>query len=125
MLSRLFLEFTKDMLKICRAQFPRTCGTCGRNYPSFKDYVETVEPLDVPKIDHIEDEDPIGLMSFGNCPCGSTMVIRCEDLDGDAADKHRRFNEALRQEEITTGHSVRDILHELRRLLRVAAVHEE
>ncbi len=125
MLSPTLVELTKEILKMCQSQFPRTCGNCGRNFPSFKSYVEIVEPLDVPKVDNIEDEDPIGLMSFGNCPCGSTLTIRCVALGKNAAEKHQRFNEVLRQEQITSNRSTRDILIELRGIVREAAVSEK
>lgn len=125
MLSNRLCSFVPDMLKICQTQFPRKCGTCGKLYPSFKSYVEGVSPIGLPKIDHIEDEDPIGLMSFGNCACGSTLLIRCEYLGGNAGEMHQRFNETLRQEEAATGHSINDILFELRAMMRSAALHEE
>jgi hypothetical protein len=122
MLSDRLSSFIPDMLKMCQAQFPRKCGTCGKVYPSFKIYVESVSPIGLPKIDDIEDEDPIGLMSFGNCACGSTLLIQCEHLGENAEEMHRIFNETLRQEEAVSGRSMNDILFELRAMMRVAAV---
>jgi len=122
MLSDRLSAFVPDMLRMCKSQFPKRCGTCGKVYPTFRSYVEAVSPIGLPKIDNIEDADPIGLMSFGNCACGSTLLIQCEHLGDNAEEMHRLFNETLRQEETATGHSLNDILFELRSLLRDAAV---
>jgi hypothetical protein len=110
---------------MCKSQFPKECGTCGKVYPSFKSYVEGVSPIGLPKIDHIEDQDPLGLMSFGNCVCGSTLVIRCEDLGRDAEEKHKYFNEAIRQEEAEIGRPASAILLELRSWIRESVLRDE
>jgi len=124
MLSDRLSAFVPDMLSMCKSQFPKRCGTCGKVYPTFRSYVEAVSPIGLPKIDNIEDADPIGLMSFGNCACGSTLLIQCEQLGDDAETMHRLFNETLRQE-AASGRPVSDILFELRSLLRDAAVSGE
>lgn len=121
MLSPDFLEFKQGMLSMCRSQFPKTCSTCGRNYPSFKRYIEAINPIGIPKIDSIEDEDPIGLMSFGNCPCGSTLTLRCESP---TEDLHRQFNAAIQQEASISGCSIQDVLIELRELIRAEGIQE-
>lgn len=122
MLSPSLLEFEHEMLRVCRSQFPKKFGTCGRIFPSFKTYIETVTPLGIPKIDTIEDEDPIGLMSFGNCPCGSTLTLLCES---DSGGTHRFFNDALRQEMVATNRPLQDILIELRENIRTEGTREE
>lgn len=121
MLSHSLLEFSQRMLNMCRSQFPKTCSACGRNYPSFKSYIETITPIGIPKIDNIEDEDPIGLMSFGNCPCGSTLTLRCESP---GEDLHRRFNAAIQQEASISGRSIQNVLLELRELIRAEGIKE-
>lgn len=125
MLSDRLSSFIPEMLKMCKKQFPKKCGTCGKVYLSFKSYVETICPIGIPKVDNLEDEDPIGLMSFGNCACGSTLTLQCEILGENAGEMHRLFNETLRQEEAMTGRSINDILLELRSLMREMAVHDK
>jgi hypothetical protein len=117
MLSERLMAFQQGILRMCESQFPRCCGTCGRIFSSFKDYVVGMSPVNSPMPDR-EDDDPIGLMSFANCTCGSTLALRCEDTSGDA---HRRFNEAVRLEMRETGRREREILIELRDVLRAAA----
>jgi len=119
MLSARLMNFRAGMLQMCRAQFPKVCASCRRSYSSFKEYVETVRPIGAPKLDDLEDADPIGLMSFANCPCGSTLTLRCEDPTGSM---HHAFNEAVKLETAESGRSLNEILVELRELLRAEAV---
>lgn len=122
MLSPDLIEFSHEILRVCNSQFPKTCGSCGKTFPSFKNFVETVSPIGAPKIDTIEDDDPIGLMSYSNCPCGSTLALRCESGSNEV---HRLFNIALHQEAIVSKRSTQDVLIELREMVRKEAIMEE
>jgi len=114
--------FQARILATCKAQFPRACGNCGKVYQNFQEWIVNTKPVGAPMPDEIEDEDPIGLMSFVNCGCGSTLVLKCEDPDGEA---HRAFNQALRAEAARTGRTERDILLELRERIRAAGAKGE
>jgi hypothetical protein len=118
MLGPELLEFKARIIEICLAQFPRPCGTCGTVYPSFRAWIERTVPVGAPMPDDLEDEDPIGLISFANCPCGSTLSLTCEDPTGAA---HRAFNEALRREAAASGRRRGELLTELRETVRAAA----
>lgn len=88
------------------AQFPRTCQSCGQVHDAFASYLERTRPVGVPKLDPDDDEeDAIGLLSFANCECGSTLAIRYEALSSHAA-----FNEAVRRAIATTGRSEAEVL---------------
>lgn len=124
MLSERLASFIPQVVAVCQRQFPKQCMACGKIYPSFVSYIEGITPTGPLKIDQIEDEDPIGLMSFGNCACGSTLTLKCEPLNGHASEMHRLFNEALKQEGISSNRPADDIVSELRTLVRQSALHE-
>ena len=117
MLGPELLAFKARIVEICLAQFPRACRTCGTVYPSFRAWIERTVPVGAPMPDDSEDEDPIGLISFANCPCGSTLSLTCEDPTGAA---HRAFNEALRRQVAATGRGRGELLAELREAVRAA-----
>jgi hypothetical protein len=117
MLSARLTSFRQGMLRMCRAQFPKVCSTCATTFASFKDFAEALQTVGAPLLDTVEDEEPVGMLSFVNCRCGSTLTLQCEEPCGE---RHRAFNQAVRDEAATTGRTVGEILTELRELLREA-----
>lgn len=86
-------QFEESSLAACCAQFPRACSTCRRVHLNFPGYLEATKPIGAPRLDPDDDEDDaIGLLSFANCPCGSTLALRYEDVT-----RHAAFNQWVRQ----------------------------
>jgi hypothetical protein len=118
MLPERLTDFLRSMSGICRSQFPRRCRVCGRTFEDFAAYVRGTVPVGAPLPDDVEDDDPIGLLSFANRSCGNTLALRCEVHDGAT---HRDFNRVLHEEAARAGRPVADVLRELRDELRGAA----
>lgn len=111
-------EFVPPILQACKAQFPRTCKCCGRQFVDFADYVRGTRPIGL--IADLEvDDDPLGLMSMANCGCGTTMALRCENPE-----MHAMFVKVLRKESSASGRSLSDILTELRSRIRATVLAE-
>jgi len=92
-------QFEASVFAACCAQFPRQCSACKRQHPTFLSYLEATRPIGAPKLDPDDDEEgAIGLLSFANCECGSTLAIRYEDIS-----QHAAFNAAVRREVEATG----------------------
>ncbi|MDP3500042.1 MAG: HDOD domain-containing protein [Myxococcales bacterium] len=101
--------FEDSVFAACCAQFPRACSACRRPHPTFLSYLESTKRIGAPKLDPDDDEDDaIGLLSFANCECGSTLAIRYEDIS-----KHAAFNAAVRRDIATTGRSDAEVLEAL------------
>lgn len=91
--------FEELVFAACCAQFPRSCTACRRPLPTFLSYLESTKTIGAPMLDpDDEEEDAIGLLSFSNCECGSTLAIRYEDIS-----RHRDFNVAVRRDVAATG----------------------
>lgn len=102
-------RFEASAFAACCAQFPRKCSACGRPHPTFLSYIESTEVIGAPKLDpDDEEDDAIGLLSFANCLCGSTLAIRYEDIS-----QHAAFNAAVRAEIAVTGRSDGEVLKAL------------
>lgn len=84
-------QFLQASLSACHAQFPRTCNMCRRPFGSFGDFVAATKRIGNPMIDAVEDDDPIGMLVFFNCACGTTLALCYEDLA-----RHADFNAAVR-----------------------------
>lgn len=107
--SSALAPFQDSVFAACCAQFPRACSACRRPHPTFLSYLESTKPIGAPKLDPDDDEDDaIGLLSFANCECGSTLAIRYEDIS-----KHAAFNAAVRRDIATTGRSDAEVLRAL------------
>lgn len=102
-------RFEASVFAACCAQFPRKCSACSRPHPTFLSYVESTKIIGAPKLDpDDEEDDAIGLLSFANCECGSTLAIRYEDIS-----QHAAFNAAVRREIALTGRSDLEVLKAL------------
>jgi hypothetical protein len=105
-------KFVGPIMAACKAQFPRVCSNCKREFPDFKDFIEHTVPVGAPQLPHGED-DPIGLISYVNCKCGSTIILECND-----AQAHKNMVAALSEETRVNGQSVRDLLLQIRAEVR-------
>jgi HD-like signal output (HDOD) protein len=102
-------SFEDLVFAACCAQFPRACPACRRPHPTFLSYLESTKVVGAPKLDpDDEEEDAVGLLSFANCECGSTLAIRYEDIS-----KHAAFNAAVRRVIAATGRSDIEVLKAL------------
>ena len=73
-------QFINIILTHVKQQFPKNCNACGRRFNSLKEYLQNTVPVGKPHCYDAEVEDwrprnPLGLLSFSNCKCGSTVVI--------------------------------------------------
>jgi HD-like signal output (HDOD) protein len=101
-------HFARTALHACRSQFPRSCRCCGTNFPSFDNYLEKTTLIGKPMLDPIEDDEPIGLLCFANCACGSTLALCYEDTR-----EHSAFNSAVQTFAQTSGKTDVDIVVDL------------
>ena len=101
-------HFARTALYACRSQFPRSCRCCGANFPSFDNYLEKTTLIGKPMLDPIEDDEPIGLLCFANCACGSTLALCYEDTR-----EHSAFNNAVHTFARTSGKTDVDIVVDL------------
>jgi HD-like signal output (HDOD) protein len=98
-------HFARGALSACRSQFPRTCRCCGTSFKSFDHYLEKTTLIGKPMLDPIEDDDePIGMLCFANCACGSTLALCYEDTS-----EHAAFNRALADAARSTGRTHVDV----------------
>ena len=100
--------FVKPILAICASQFPRRCANCGAVFSNFKKYVAGTCSLGAPQCS-AKLNDPFGLISYRNCACGSTIMLRCAD-----SATHDEFYRVLRKASARTGHGTRALLLALR-----------
>ena len=66
-------------------QFPRTCSTCARQFPTMKDYLRASSPLGAPVSYDAEEGDwnpahPIGTYALATCACGTTLSLSSNGL---------------------------------------------
>ncbi len=101
-------RFARTSLATCQAQFPRNCSSCGHPYATFDGFLRRTTRVGHPLLDPIEDDEPIGVLCFANCPCGSTLALQYEDTR-----EHVAFNKAIHDAARETGRSDVDILQDL------------
>src|SRR5688572_5267112 len=108
-----------EVVRIVRSHieglFPRVCPTCSRRFASLREYLDATTHLSTPVLyDDIFDElpaQPIGPMSFANCPCGTTLAIGSKGIP------RGRMVELLtwaRDESLRRSIDVRELLRHIR-----------
>lgn len=112
-------NFIDPVISMCNEQFPRKCRSCGREFADFPDFISRTRPVGAPQCSR-ETEDPLGLLSYVNCECGSTVVLSCAD---EAA--HARFKEALDAAAKRTGQDKKKILSALRDEVRLRMLRKQ
>jgi signal transduction histidine kinase/CheY-like chemotaxis protein len=124
------VETTRQHLE---RQFPRSCGTCGREYSSLKDYLSRTTHVGKPvsydvQVGNWWPRIPLGTISCANCKCGSTLVLGSEGM---GLTTMWRLMTWARHECSARGVAVPELLEELRRAIDMkvlaadAIVHEE
>jgi hypothetical protein len=73
-------QFINIILTHVQQQFPKTCNACGRRFSSLKEYLQNTVHVGKPQcydaeVENWRPHNPLGLLSFSNCKCGSTLVI--------------------------------------------------
>jgi len=67
------------------AQFPGCCTNCNRPFATLRDYLLITEqvgsaiPYDV-ELGDWQPLQPLGTMTFANCPCGSTLALSSDGM---------------------------------------------
>ncbi len=65
--------------------FPKVCPVCNRTYDTFRDYLLIAKPegsaisYDA-EVDDWNPANPIGTLTFANCPCGNTLALSSEGM---------------------------------------------
>lgn len=109
-------KFVEPIIKTCEAQFPKKCANCGREYSSFKEFVRLTKVKGSPQYSS-EINDPFGLISYADCQCGSTLVLKCADER-----MHELFMKMIDSESAKTGCLKKEILMSIRDEVRSKAV---
>ena len=115
MLSAGLEQFVEPIMAMCRSQFPRMCSTCKHQFDDLGQWVRVTDPIGVPTLDEETETDPFGMVSWVNCACGSTLILKCQDMDGP---RHLQFTQALAAESASTGRDLKELLQDLRRTIR-------
>ena len=105
-------DFIEPIIAMCGAQFPRKCANCKKEYSDFRHFVADTRPRGAPQCSP-ETDDPFGLISYVNCECGSTIVLRCADPEA-----HAQFKQVLEAEAKLTGRRANELLHDIRAEVR-------
>ena len=77
------LSFVSVIVDRCRRQFPRHCPVCKRHFISFADYTSVTRSVGSPVEFDSAPDDPIGVVDFANCPCGTTISVSWEGPPGE------------------------------------------
>ncbi|PKM98889.1 MAG: hypothetical protein CVU79_01165 [Elusimicrobia bacterium HGW-Elusimicrobia-3] len=104
--------FIDPIIAVCREQFPRKCGNCGREFSDFQDFAANTRPFGALLPTYLRD-DLFGAISYVNCLCGNTITLECVD-----AAVNGRLAEAILREAVICGRPVRAILMDLRAEVR-------
>jgi hypothetical protein len=108
-----------DVVRLVRAHieglFPRVCPNCGRRFGSLRDYLRMTTHLESPVLyDEIDGEipsDPLGPISFANCPCGTTLTVGSRGMPASQMVEMLKW---AKQESARRSIGVRDLLLHLR-----------
>ncbi len=78
-------EVGRIMRRYIEGLFPKVCSNCGLRFNSLREYAQiTTHKGDPVSYDAALGEwnpsQPLGTLSFANCPCGSTLSISSEGM---------------------------------------------
>ena len=65
--------------------FPKVCPVCNRRFASLREYLQLTKqigsamPYDA-EFDDWMPENPVGTVTFANCPCGNTLSLSSEGM---------------------------------------------
>ena len=78
-----------DVVAVVRAhietKFPKVCTKCGRTFASLKEYLQSTTHVGNPvsydaAMKNWSPLNPVGTLSFANCPCGTTLAISSDGM---------------------------------------------
>lgn len=78
-------EVISIMRQHLEAQFPQCCTNCKRPFATLREYLLITEqvgsamPYDV-ELGDWQPLEPLGTVTFANCPCGSTLVLSSDGM---------------------------------------------
>lgn len=104
--------------------FPKTCTSCGRQFATLRDYIQTTTRIGPAQSYDAELGDwspaqPVGSLVLANCPCGSTLALTTEGM---ALPDRRAILEWVREETLRRGVRPSDVLESLRDTIRRRAL---
>lgn len=78
-------EVIRLMREHLETQFPKLCPNCQRSYASLRQYIQITAHLGPAMPYDAEMGDwnpaqPIGTLTYSNCPCGSTMALTSDGM---------------------------------------------
>lgn len=114
MLPKNLEEFIAPVISMAESQFPRSCACCGRSFEDFKTYVQRTKLVGGLTDVRTAETDPLAVLSWANCVCGSTLVLSFRP----ESRRHARFVRILEDEAIATGRSVEHLLLAMREEVR-------
>lgn len=98
-------------------KFPKVCSKCGHRFASLKEYLQGTTHVGQP-VSYDADLkkwlpcNPVGTLSFANCPCGTTLAI---SSDGMSVIVMWRLLRWARRESARRKISVRELLDDVRK----------
>jgi hypothetical protein len=100
--------------------FPKSCGTCGHQYATLREYILNTKRLGAPLSYDAEDGDwstaePVGSQALANCACGSTLALT---TDGMALPSRLALLDWLKAETHRRGVSSSELLDTMRDVIR-------
>jgi len=109
-------EIVRMLIEYSDRIFPKVCGTCGRRYATFREYILNTRPVGSAtsydaELLEFKPENPIGSMVMANCTCGTTLALSTNEMS--LAQTHR-FLEWIQFETRRRGVNQRDLLEHLR-----------
>ena len=108
----LAVQLTREHVE---SQFPTKCSLCGRSFPTLADYLRATRHVGAPQSLDAEARDvpasPLGVLSFANCSCGTTLAIDSDDMP---VETFRRLLDWAQSETVRRGISIGELLAEVR-----------
>ena len=118
MLSETLKSFIEPIVRFCSFQFPKKCNCCGKEYVDFRSFLERTTPIGSVTGGE-KDYPPIGILSWVNCNCATTITISCTDSE---EEMHQMFKEAVINEAKEQNTTPENVLNEIRQEIRKTIV---
>jgi hypothetical protein len=107
--------FITPMIEYIENSFPKKCS-CEKEFKDFKDFILKTTPVgDLNSPFFNKKIDPFGCLSYVNCSCKSTILIKCEDTNDEM---HNYFKKTIIEEAQKQNCDPIVLLNELREEIR-------
>ncbi len=108
-------------------QFPKTCSSCGKRYPTLAIYIKQTTHVGKPisydaQANDWKPQKPVGSMSLSNCECGSSLSL---DSRGMGVFALWRLMAWARKQAKSKGVEVDDVLADLRKEIDDSVLKDE